>query len=173
MTSPTISFIILPRDILDSNLLPLLDYFCLARLYQVSKAMRNIVENYLASYSSLDMSLVTRRLQYEDWRKKVPLAFMFLTRGSSSLRRLTVNDVTDIPVASLETLKLVLRKNQNLQFLTLINIKLTSSVMQAILELDHLRVLEISPEICPGVKFTNILEQIQKKGCSVVHHHPG
>jgi len=168
----SMNFHLFPRDILDTNILPLLSYLDLGRLSQASVTMLRVVENYLSVYTSLDMSLVTARLSPEDWPAKLPKAFVFLTKGAKSLRRLVIENYEYAPVASLETLRKVLRKNQNLQIVTLINIKLTSSVMRVILELENLKRLEISPEICPGVKFTNILEMIVKKGCKVIHHHP-
>ena len=76
-----------------------------------------------------------------------------------------------MPVASLNDIKKLLRNNPNLEEVTLVNVKLTSSCLDQMLKLPKIKYVKVSPDICPGVKFTDAMEQLEKKGCKVDYHY--
>eukprot|EP00092_Neocalanus_flemingeri_P075589 GFUD01093649.1.p2 GENE.GFUD01093649.1~~GFUD01093649.1.p2 ORF type:complete len:183 (+),score=56.11 GFUD01093649.1:66-614(+) len=164
----------LPLEVTSCSILPLLDHVSLAKLGQSCTSMRSAVSVYLQTNKNLDMTAVTRWIENEEARdvdrmevycdrKKV--AFKFLTRNVTvtHLKKLTMT--SSWPMANLNTVKKLIKQNKDMEELSIVNMKLTNSLLNVISELPKLRYLKLSPN--PPENLFDILMEIKKKGCEL------
>ena len=168
----------LPREVITCSILPLLDHFSLAMISQTCTSLKSAVSHFLTTNRMLNMVPVSRRIELGTLamagdRKKA--AFMFLTKNVTvnCLRKLHIDDHPAMPVASLGTIKKLVKLNKNLEELTLVNIKLAGPILKIISQLPKLKYLKLSPDICQDKedKFSDFMEELEKKGCEIQLHY--
>eukprot|EP00092_Neocalanus_flemingeri_P024503 GFUD01026572.1.p1 GENE.GFUD01026572.1~~GFUD01026572.1.p1 ORF type:complete len:194 (+),score=61.65 GFUD01026572.1:65-646(+) len=180
----------LPLEVTSCSILPLLDHVSLAKLGQSCTSMRSAVSFYLQTNKNLDMTAVTRWIENEEARdvdrmevilndpvrsreyvycdrKKV--AFKFLTRNVTvtHLKKLTMT--SSWPMANLNTVKKLIKQNKDMEELSIVNMKLTNSLLDVISELPKLKYLKLSPNLRENKvnHLFDILMEIKKKGCEM------
>ena len=168
----------LPKEVLTNCLLPLLDHFTLGRVAQTCNGLRSAVQSFLETNRVLNMIPTSRvietgELSMAGVRKKA--AFIFLTKSYSvnCLRKLFIDDHPAMPVASVANIKKLIKRNRNLEELILVNIKLSSAMLDDISKLPKLKSLKLSPDICVDKedKFSDYMESIEKRGCDIQFHY--
>eukprot|EP00092_Neocalanus_flemingeri_P083797 GFUD01105187.1.p1 GENE.GFUD01105187.1~~GFUD01105187.1.p1 ORF type:complete len:196 (-),score=48.28 GFUD01105187.1:100-687(-) len=182
----------LPLEVTSCSILPLLDYVSLAKLGQSCTSMRSAVSFYLQTNKNLDMTAVTRWIENEEARDvdrifmeeilndsirsreyvycdRKQVAFKFLTRNVTvtHLKKLTMT--SSWPMANLNTVKKLIKQNKDMEELSIVNMKLTNSLLDVISELPKLKYLKLSPNLRENKvnHLLAILMEIKKKGCEM------
>ena len=177
-TSSTHFLIKLPTEVITCSILPILDHFSLAMVAQTCTTLNKAVSHFLTTNKVLNMVPVSRRIEMGTLatageRKKA--AFMFLTKKNTvnCLKKLYIDDHPAMPVASLATIKKLVKQNRNLEELMLINLKLNPPFLQIITQLPRLKYLRLSPDMCQDKedKFSDFMEELERNGCEIKLHY--
>ena len=173
----------LPLELLTTSLLPLLDFLTLAQLAQTCTTMRAAVSDRLLTMKTLDMIAMSRWIERianqgtAQYRKKTAFRFLTVNGTVSSLRKLKIGgNSTGKPMADLNTLKKVIRKNKNLEELSLVNMTVSNSLLEVIKELPKLKHLQIylatDKNKVDKLKFYAMMKEMKKKGCTIYFDPP-
>jgi len=188
------SLIELPRDIFISNLLPMLDVLDIYRLYCVSVEIRSIINDYLKTIKSIDMTKLFDKIEEaarfsmisavtaRNWKNKF---LAFLTKTATCLKKIKVVDKRSVvnywgrekQSIDIKNIINLIRMNRNLKEVTLVNLNMSIYVRQLIADLPKIKYFEVTSDLygtssftrepLVGDKFTSIIEDLKKKGCTV------
>lgn len=169
----------LPQEVILTGLLPWLDEFSLCRVSQTSKGLQANVTSFLLSRPALNMTRVSRRIERtgelatSTRRKQAAFRFLTVNHSVARLRWLEMDDHPAMPAATLSTVKKLIRQNKRLETLLLVNMKLPPATLQLISGLASLQQLTLSPDICQDKedRFSDIMEQLESRGCSIKFHY--
>ena len=140
--------------------------------------MMSLAISFLSTNRTLNMIPVSRRIEMGTLSKageRKKSAFAFLTRNTtvSCLRKIQIDDHPAMPVARIPTIKKLIKMNDDLEELTLVNMKLPIQVLEQISKLPRLKYLKLSPDICADKedRFSDFMEALEMKGCDIRFHY--